>query len=96
MTPDEHGNYIRTDADRHPDARERAEIERRERIDDNFVAINARFVELERKIDDLSEVTKQVRDVLASFRVMGAVAKWLTVIGTFAVMCWHGIQEIRK
>lgn len=93
MSPDEHGNYVRTDADRHPDPKERAEIERREKIDDNFVGIEARFVALERKMDESMEVTTQIRDILTSFKVIGAVSKWLTAIGALAVMVYHAWQK---
>lgn len=103
MQPDEHGNFIRADADRHPDLKERAEIERREKIDGNFLGIEARFAEIDESFKALrfemannTEITKQVRDVLASFRVMGSVAKWCTAVGAFGVMCWHGVQEWRK
>lgn len=93
MNPDEHGNFIRADSDRNPDAKERAEIERREKIDDNFLGIEARFVCLEKKIDQNTEVTTQIRDILTSFRVIGAVSKWLTAMGALGVMLYHAWQK---
>ena len=41
-----------------------------------------------------NETTEQVRDILASFRVVGAVAKWLSGIGAAAVMAYHGWQKV--
>lgn len=46
-----------------------------------------------------TEVTEQVRDILASFRVIAAVAKWLTVIAglgaSFIALFKAGGGEIR-
>lgn len=96
MHPDEHGNFLRADVDRHPDSKERAEIERRQVIDDRFSEIDDSFKALRFEMANNTEITKQVRDVLASFRVIGAISKWLTAIGAFGVMIWHGVQEWRK
>ena len=93
MNPDAHGNFIRMDADRHPDARERGEIERREVIDERFQAIEDEFKALRFEMANNTEITKQVRDVLASFRVIASVAKWFTAVGAFGVMCWHAWQK---
>lgn len=40
-------------------------------------------------------VTKQVRDILASFRIVGAVAKWTAAIGAGVVAAHHGIDWLR-
>lgn len=34
-----------------------------------------------------TEVTEQIRDILASFRVVGKVAKWVGTIGAAAASC---------
>ena len=40
-----------------------------------------------------TEVTEQVRDILASFRVMGAVAKWLAALAGAFVAIKTGYQQ---
>lgn len=56
---------------------------------------------LKRQADDSTaeikrntEITEQVRDILASFRIIAMVAKWLTAVGGFFVMAYHGWQKI--
>lgn len=41
-----------------------------------------------------TEITEQVRDILASFRGIAFAAKWLTAVGGFFVMAYHGWQKI--
>ena len=43
-----------------------------------------------------TEVTVQVRDILASFRIMAAIAKWVTAIGAGIVAVFHGADYLRK
>ncbi len=71
--------------------------------EDRRKAVDAKFSDLEQQLALLrfemvnnTEITKQVRDVLSSFKVIGHVAKWLTVMGAFGAMCWHGVVEWRK
>ena len=51
-------------------------------------AVDPRIDELVRDMSDVkkelaanTEITKQVADVLASFRVISAIAKWATAVG---------------
>lgn len=39
-----------------------------------------------------TEITKQVADVLASFRVVAAVSKWIATIAAGVVAVYHGIN----
>jgi hypothetical protein len=41
-----------------------------------------------------NEVIEEVRDVLASFRVISKVAKWLTVVVAAVTAIWHGYDVI--
>lgn len=41
-----------------------------------------------------SEAIQQVRDILATFRVLGAIAKWLTGVGAAGVAAYHGWQKL--
>jgi hypothetical protein len=39
-----------------------------------------------------THITKQVADVLASFRVIGAIAKWSAAIAAACTAIWHGLD----
>lgn len=41
-------------------------------------------------------ITKQVRDILASFQIIGAIAKWVAAIGAGATAVYHGVDWLRK
>ena len=43
-----------------------------------------------------TEVTVQVRDILSSFRIMAAIAKWLAAIGAGAAALFHGYDFLKK
>ena len=43
-----------------------------------------------------TEVTKQVRDILNSFRLLGIVAKWIAAIGAGTAALYHGVDFLRK
>lgn len=45
-------------------------------------------------LEDLKVVTHEVRDILGTFRVLGAAAKWATAVGAFCVMLYHGWQKV--
>lgn len=53
-----------------------------------------RQTEMQRTIDENTKLTKQVRDVIISFRVIAAVSKWLTAIGGAAIVCYHAWQRL--
>jgi hypothetical protein len=40
-------------------------------------------------------VTVQVRDILASFRIVGKIAKWMTAIVTAVTVTWAAIKGVR-
>lgn len=46
--------------------------------------------ELKKAVADNAVVLEQVREILASFRVVGAVAKWLAALGAGATAVYHG------
>lgn len=43
-----------------------------------------------------TEVTKQVRDILNSFRLLKSVAAWVIAIGAAIATLLHGIDFLRK
>ncbi len=65
------------------------EYDRRSDVDSKFSEIESAIVGLKAEMAVNTVITAQVRDLLASFRVMAAVAKWLTAIGAFGLMCWQ-------
>jgi hypothetical protein len=67
---------------RHDDARLTVLVDRVARIEEGLAKNTA--------------ITEQVADVLASFRVMAALAKWCAAIGTGALAVWHGWQAAIK
>ena len=40
-------------------------------------------------------ITEQVRDVLASFRIMASVSKWLAAISAGAIGLWHAWTKLK-
>lgn len=43
-----------------------------------------------------TEITEQVRDILTSFRVIAAAAKWVTAIVAACVALWHGGDSVKQ
>lgn len=43
-----------------------------------------------------TDVTKQVRDILTSFRILGVMAKWVAAIGAGTAALYHGIEWLKK
>ena len=60
------------------------------RIDTLVQQVNA----LQKEMTANTEITRQVADVLASFRVMAAIAKWCSAIAVGVSAVWHGIDFI--
>ncbi len=67
--------------------------ERRKHVDDKFSDIDGQLAALRFEMANNTEITKQVRDLLGSFRIMASVAKWLTAMGAFCVMAYHAWQK---
>ena len=42
-----------------------------------------------------TEITEQVRDILTSFRVIGAVAKWITALIAGFLALYHGVDNLK-
>lgn len=47
--------------------------------------------ELKKSIAENALVLAQVRDILASFRIVGVAAKWIAAIGAAATALYHGV-----
>ena len=50
---------------------------------------------LQVQMDEMTKVVTQVRDILTSFRIAGAVAKWVTTISAGVVAVKLGIDWLR-
>lgn len=51
--------------------------------------------ELKRELRHNTQITEHVADLLASFRVVGAVAKWVGAVAAACVAIYHGYQVIK-
>ncbi|HLB49829.1 MAG TPA: hypothetical protein VJL59_22660 [Anaerolineales bacterium] len=51
---------------------------------------------LKEQMAENTKVTCQVRDILASFRIVGSVAKWTAAVGAGATALWHGVDFLRR
>jgi hypothetical protein len=66
-------------------------VERRQH-DPRIATLVIDVAELKRQMTENTAVTVQVRDILASFRILGKIAKWIAAMGAAAVAVWHGIR----
>lgn len=62
--------------------------------DERLAAFDRRLSSLEEKLDANTALTKDVRDILGTFRVMGVAAKWVAAIGAAGLALYHGWQAI--
>lgn len=63
------------------------EIQRIARLEDRM----GRF---ESKLDENTATTREVRDILATFKVVGAIAKWCSAVGGAAILLYHGWMKL--
>ena len=67
------------------------------RADDTRIAlIEQRMDSFENKVDENTKLTREVLDTLRAFKMIGAIAKWGTVVGGAAVGGYHGIIAFLK
>lgn len=72
------------------------EIESRRASDARIDKLVADVASLQTDMKANTEVTVQVRDILASFRIMAAIAKWVAAIGAGIAAVFHGADYLRK
>jgi phage terminase Nu1 subunit (DNA packaging protein) len=58
--------------------------------DSRVTQLVADVAELKQQMAENTAVTTQVRDILTSFRVAGAIAKWIASIGAGVAATYHG------
>jgi len=71
------------------------EIQRRS-SDSRIDQLMQDVAQLQKDMSANTEITRQVRDVLASFRVIYNVAKWLAAIGAGVAAIYHGFDAVKK
>ena len=64
--------------------------------DSRITGLVADVAVLKQQMLENTQVTCQVRDILASFRIVGAVAKWAAAIGAGTAAAYHGVDWLRK
>lgn len=70
------------------------QIDRLTQLVDDVAALKVQSDGFSAEIKKNTEITEQVRDILASFRGIAFAAKWLTAVGGFFVMAYHGWQKL--
>ena len=56
------------------------------RADDTRIALlEQRMTSFETKVDENTKLTREVLDTLRAFKMLGTLAKWVTVVGGTAV-----------
>ena len=67
------------------------------RADDVRVALlEQRMDGFEKKVDENTKLTREVLDTLRAFKMLGAIAKWGTVVGGAAIGSYHGVVAFLK
>lgn len=68
------------------------DLPQRRANDERIDTIISDVATLKREMKANTEVTTQVRDILTSFRLMAAAAKWIAAIGAGLMAIWHGFD----
>ena len=67
------------------------------RVDDTRIALlEQRMESFEQKVDENTKLTREVLDTLRAFKMIGALAKWGTIVGGAAVGSYHGAVAFLK
>lgn len=67
--------------------------EPRRRADDGRVGrLEERMDRFEIALAENTATTKEVRDILGSFKMIGAIAKWGAAVIGFCIAAYHGAQ----
>ena len=57
--------------------------------------VDDRLTRLEKAVEENTQITTQVRDLLSSFRIIAAVCKWLSLVGGALAAGYHGVDALR-
>ena len=50
---------------------------------------------LKEQMVENTTVTKEVREILTSFRIFASVCKWVAAVGAGIAAAWHGADQVR-
>lgn len=67
----------------------------RRQDDPRIAALVTDVAELKRQMEENTTVTVQVRDILASFKIMGKIAKWVAAVVTAVTVTWAAVKGVR-
>lgn len=67
----------------------------RRATDPRIDTLSADVAELKRQMTENTIITKQVKEVLDSFKLVASVAKWITTVAAAIALAWQGLGFIR-
>ena len=67
-----------------------------ERRADGGPVTRVEFESLKAEVEKNTELTKDIHAMVRSFKIVGAVAKWVTVVSAAGTAAYHGIGAILK
>lgn len=70
-------------------------MEERRSGDARIERLEQRMERFEGKLDENTATTREVRDILATFKIVGAVAKWCSIVGGAFVAMYHGVDWLK-
>ena len=70
--------------------------DRRASADPRIDTLLAGYEDLKREMSENTQITKDMRDILGTFRVLGAIAKWVTGVAAAIAAIYHGTQYLQK
>lgn len=59
------------------------------------MTLEDRVGELEAKLAENTKLTREVLDTLRAFKMIGAIAKWSTVVGAAVTGAYHAIRTLK-
>ena len=67
----------------------------RRESDKRMDAVESRLVKVEDLLVENTKTTNEVRDILTTFKTLGAFAKWISAIGAAVVGLWVAVKGLR-
>jgi len=65
------------------------------RADDNRLnTVITDVAELKRQMEENTKVTRQIHDIMRSFKILGTIAKWTSAVGAAGTAVYHGVSFV--
>lgn len=74
----------------------RANDERLNQVIVDVATLQKQVAENTRITNDSAILTRQVRDILRSFHILGVIAKWVAAIAAGVAAVYHGMEWLKK